>query len=218
MTVFMISILRIPSLKVASLVLVVLIVYDVFWVFFSSHFFGDNVMVAVATKESVNIFHQIASKVGFIGMVEKIHLPVKLMAEGHVLGLGDIVIPGIIVSFANRADENSLLLLSPLIMTAGKTAAATTPTTPSYFRTTFVGYLFGLTLTIIIAFYSRVAQPALLYLVPSILLPLIFVAWRRGQLSVMWDGIGLLPKKKDVEGGNGNDRNVNEIEIEADGS
>lgn len=34
--------------------LIALFVYDIFWVFFSSSFFADNVMVAVATKKADN--------------------------------------------------------------------------------------------------------------------------------------------------------------------
>lgn len=37
------------------------------------------------------IVDPVATKVGIAGVVEKIHLPVKLIANGHVLGLGDIV-------------------------------------------------------------------------------------------------------------------------------
>jgi signal peptide peptidase-like protein 3 len=39
-----------PSLKVSCLLLSGLLIYNVFWVFFSVHIFNDNVMVKVATQ------------------------------------------------------------------------------------------------------------------------------------------------------------------------
>ena len=49
-----ISFVRLPSLKVSTLLLTGLLIYDVFWVFFSSYIFNSNVMVKVATKSAEN--------------------------------------------------------------------------------------------------------------------------------------------------------------------
>lgn len=40
-----IAFVRLPSLKVSTLLLTGLLIYDVFWVFFSSYIFSSNVMV-----------------------------------------------------------------------------------------------------------------------------------------------------------------------------
>lgn len=45
-----IALIRLPSLKVSTLLLTGLLLYDVFWVFFSSYIFTANVMVKVATR------------------------------------------------------------------------------------------------------------------------------------------------------------------------
>ena len=45
-----IAFVRLPSLKVSTLLLIGLLIYDVFWVFFSSYIFSTNVMVKVATR------------------------------------------------------------------------------------------------------------------------------------------------------------------------
>lgn len=45
-----IALIRLPSLKVSTLLLTGLLLYDVFWVFFSSYIFTTNVMVKVATR------------------------------------------------------------------------------------------------------------------------------------------------------------------------
>jgi len=42
-----IAFVRLPSLKVSTLLLTGLLIYDVFWVFFSSYIFNANVMVKV---------------------------------------------------------------------------------------------------------------------------------------------------------------------------
>lgn len=43
-----IAFVRLPSLKVSTLLLTGLLIYDVFWVFFSSYIFNANVMVKVS--------------------------------------------------------------------------------------------------------------------------------------------------------------------------
>lgn len=52
-----IAFVRLPSLKVSTLLLTGLLIYDVFWVFFSSYIFSTNVMVKVGndTKILINI-------------------------------------------------------------------------------------------------------------------------------------------------------------------
>ena len=42
-----IAFVRLPSLKVSTLLLMGLLIYDVFWVFFSPYIFSANVMVKV---------------------------------------------------------------------------------------------------------------------------------------------------------------------------
>jgi len=43
--VFMIALIRLPNLRVCTLLLLALLLYDVFWVFLSERFFSSNVMV-----------------------------------------------------------------------------------------------------------------------------------------------------------------------------
>lgn len=47
-----IAFVRLPSLKVSTLLLTGLLIYDVFWVFFSSYIFSTNVMVKVSFCKS----------------------------------------------------------------------------------------------------------------------------------------------------------------------
>ncbi|KAI8442325.1 hypothetical protein MSG28_005862 [Choristoneura fumiferana] len=96
-----IALIRLPSLKVSTLLLTGLLLYDVFWVFFSSYIFTTNVMVKVATR----------SLGGALRDAPKLSLPAKLVFpsmhhQGHfsMLGLGDIVMPGLLLCFVLRYD------------------------------------------------------------------------------------------------------------------
>ena len=93
MTIVFLKTLRLNQLVPGVLLLSLLFFYDIFWVFFSSKFTtgGQSVMVAVATK---------------------LEAPIKLLMP-HIsnsyptttcsmLGLGDIVIPGIYIGFLIR--------------------------------------------------------------------------------------------------------------------
>lgn len=97
-----IAFVRLPSLKVSTLLLTGLLIYDVFWVFFSSYIFNSNVMVRVATRPADNPVGLVAKRFHLNAMVgkepPKLSLPGKLVFpsmnnNGHfsMLGLGDIV-------------------------------------------------------------------------------------------------------------------------------
>lgn len=73
-----------------------------------------------------------------------------------MIGLGDILLPGIFVAFCHRY---------------GKSLK-----TNSYYYACMFGYAFGLTICVIFLIFFNVAQPALLYLTPSTLIPVIIVA------------------------------------------
>lgn len=48
--------------------------------------------------------------------------------------------------------------------------------------------MLGLLVTEIAMIFSGKAQPALLYLVPFILIPVYVQAWFRGEFSMLWEG------------------------------
>ncbi len=80
-----------------------------------------------------------------------------------MLGLGDIVIPGIFVALMLRMD-------------VGNNFAH------NYFRSAFGGYVLGLATTIVVMNVFNAAQPALLYIVPAILGSVALHAWSKGKL------------------------------------
>ncbi|XP_068650289.1 signal peptide peptidase 1-like [Aristolochia californica] len=125
-----IEMLSLGSFKTGAILLAGLFVYDIFWVFFTP------VMVSVAKSFDAPI---------------KLLFPTSDPVRPYsMLGLGDIVIPGIFVGLALRFD-----------VSRGKDNR--------YFNSAFFGYTFGLALTIVVMNWFQAAQPALLYIVPAVL-------------------------------------------------
>lgn len=127
-----------------AILLAGLFVYDVFWVFCTP------VMVHVARSFDA---------------------PIKLLfprgGKGDamsMLGLGDIVIPGVFVALMLRYD----------VAHARRTA---------YFRSAFTGYVAGLGATIVVMNVFKAAQPALLYIVPALLGTVAAHAAYRGEFG-----------------------------------
>ncbi|XP_012866330.1 PREDICTED: minor histocompatibility antigen H13 isoform X2 [Dipodomys ordii] len=85
-----------------------------------------------------------------------------------MLGLGDIVIPGIFIALLLRFD------------------ISLKKNTHTYFYTSFAAYIFGLGLTISIMHIFKHAQPALLYLVPACIGFPILVALAKGEVTEMF--------------------------------
>ena len=79
--------MRLPSLKVSTLLLVGLVIYDVFWVYFSHLIFDSNVMIKVATREADNPFKIIARKFNMESQLSKyspkLSLPGKLVVPSY---------------------------------------------------------------------------------------------------------------------------------------
>ncbi|GKC11352.1 signal peptide peptidase-like protein [Tanacetum coccineum] len=125
-----IEMLSLGSFKTGCILLVGLFFYDIFWVFFTP------VMVSVAKSFDAPI---------------KLLFPTRVVARPYsMLGLGDIVIPGIFVALALRFD-----------VSRGNKS--------NYFKSAFSGYAVGVTLTIIVMNWFQAAQPALLYIVPAVI-------------------------------------------------
>merc|ERR1719166_620981 len=190
-----IAFVRLPSLKVSTLLLSGLLLYDVFWVFFSQYVFSANVMVKVATRPAENPMGIMAKKVGWNNGVAhsapRLSLPGKLVfpsshTAGHfsMLGLGDVVMPGLLLCFVMRYDAYKKAQHA-------KMAEAGIPLPAnwlriSYFHCSLLGYFLGLLTATISSEVFKAAQPALLYLVPFTLFPLFGMAWLKGDLKSMW--------------------------------
>ncbi|TNN71340.1 Signal peptide peptidase-like 3 [Liparis tanakae] len=185
----MIAFVRLPSLKVSCLLLSGLLIYDVFWVFFSAYIFNSNVMVKVATQPAENPIDVLSRKLhlgpGMGRDVPRLSLPGKLVfpsstgSHFSMLGIGDIVMPGLLLCFVLRYD-NYKKQANGEVPLSGRMQRV------SYFHCTLIGYFVGLLTATVASRIHRAAQPALLYLVPFTLLPLLTMAYLKGDLRRMW--------------------------------
>ena len=190
MAILVISLLKFPNLKVAAILLIGLFFFDIFWVFVSPFIFGDNVMseflknfdfllffwilislkrVSVASKKGENPISILSNALHLPNYATKqLELPIKLLSLYSMLGLGDIILPGLLSSFAFKMDRK--------LMNQNH----------SHFKIVLFGFSVGLFMAFFASHFYDSAQPALLYLVPSTLIPFTFFVWRNGNLSQVW--------------------------------
>lgn len=204
-----------------TLILGSLFFYDIYFVFFTP------LMVTVATKLDVPI------KLLFPRPPSPAEEPDTVSLA--MLGLGDIVVPGMMVGLAlrfdlflyyfrkgvqkARAECSRKSVLKPQYQQATGAwgerfwAPATMPHEPefhppyhdarsfpkTYFKASLVGYVLGMIATLLAMQYSDHAQPALLYLVPGVLLSLWGTAFFRGELRAMRDFSDAAEDEDDTE-------------------
>jgi minor histocompatibility antigen H13 len=147
-SVFALESIPVSSFPVGYLLLGGMFFFDIFFVF------GTDVMVTVARG---------------------IDAPIKLLfpkpnGEFSILGLGDIILPGVFISLAYRYD---------FFLRVNKK-------TGPYYRNTIIGYVLGLATTVAIMLAFDTPQPALLYLVPAVLLAHAGTAVLRGEVKEVW--------------------------------
>ncbi|KAG5460543.1 MAG: signal peptide peptidase-domain-containing protein [Olpidium bornovanus] len=162
-----IQLLALDSFSTGMILLSGLFVYDVFWVF------GTEVMVTVARK--------------FNGPI-KVVFPRDFAAEKWqfaMLGLGDIVIPGIFVALCLRFDYHLALKRLQNEIPAGAAKHYRFPR--PYFTSCFAAYVAGLVVTVVVMHVTQAAQPALLYLSPACILSVLIAGTVRGELKEVWD-------------------------------
>ncbi|GAB1598495.1 minor histocompatibility antigen H13-like isoform X1 [Argonauta hians] len=145
-----VELLSLNRVSTGCILLCGLFLYDIFWVF------GTNVMVTVAKSFEAPI---------------KLVFPQDFLEKGlaadnfAMLGLGDIVIPGIFIALLLRFDVS---------MKKGSR---------TYFYSSFLAYFLGLVATIFVMHVFKHAQPALLYLVPACIGVPVSVALLRGEVK-----------------------------------
>jgi minor histocompatibility antigen H13 len=147
-----IEMLSLGSVQVGVILLSGLFFYDIFWVFFTP------VMVTVAKSFDAPI------KLLFLKSVTSDGKPTFSM-----LGLGDIVIPGIYLALLLRMDHKRGFEKS------------------GYFKFVLGSYVLGLLTTLVVMHVFQHAQPALLYLVPAILGSTFLLAARKGELKFIFN-------------------------------
>ncbi|EER14175.1 minor histocompatibility antigen H13, putative [Perkinsus marinus ATCC 50983] len=165
---FCIQAIRLISLhkfSVAFILLAGLFVYDIFWVF------GTEVMVFVAKS---------------FDAPAKIIFPLSFDPwKQGILGLGDIVVPGIFISLNMRFDYHQDQVKNK--RPAERDVDIHRPFPKPYYHNVLIAYLLGLLTTGIIMQVFNAAQPALLYLVPFTVVAALSTAYSRGELKDMME-------------------------------
>jgi len=164
-SVFGIENIMLGQYKVGFILLSLLFFYDIFWVF------GTPVMVTVAKNLDGPI------KLMFPKMLDW-----KEPKDFNMIGLGDIVIPGIYVALMLRYDIMRYLRANP-----SQKEVPFTLSNCKYFLWTIFGYTAGILTTLFIMVVFQAAQPALLYLVPGCLGSSLLCAYFSGELSHLWN-------------------------------
>ncbi|XP_010544387.1 PREDICTED: signal peptide peptidase-like 4 [Tarenaya hassleriana] len=156
------QIVRVPNLKVGFVLLSCAFMYDIFWVFVSKWWFRESVMIVVARGDR--------SGEDGIPMLLKIPRMFDPWGGYSIIGFGDIILPGLLVTFALRYD-----------WLANKSLKS------GYFVGAMTAYGFGLLVTYVaLNLMDGHGQPALLYIVPFTLGTLILLGHKRGDLKTLW--------------------------------
>ncbi|KAL6174714.1 hypothetical protein ACLB2K_051360 [Fragaria x ananassa] len=156
------QIVRIPNLKVGTVLLSCAFLYDIFWVFVSKKVFHESVMIVVARGDR--------SGEDGIPMLLKIPRMFDPWGGYSIIGFGDILLPGLLVAFSLRYDW-----LASKSLRAG------------YFLWAMIAYGLGLLITYVaLNLMDGHGQPALLYIVPFTLGTLLTLGKKRGDLPILW--------------------------------
>lgn len=149
-----ITLIHLDSFKTGAILLVGLFIYDIFWVF------GTNVMVKVAKSFDVPVKLLFPKTLNFIN---------PKATDFCLLGLGDIVIPGVFVALSHRFDGSCK------------------PGKVRFFTMSMLFYILGLVTTMAVMHIFKAAQPALLYLSPACILSVLIGGLVNGNLKQVFE-------------------------------
>ena len=159
-------VLRLPNIKISFVLLSLAFLYDIFWVFISPYFFSSSVMQTVAQGGSTN---------ESVPMLLRLPRLNDQLGGQTMLGLGDIALPGLLISYLLRFDYQ---------MGYGWVRG--------YFGMGVVGYGVGLLLTYVALVVMRSGQPALFVsgALHAVCCAVCGLAEGRCEAAVGWDGGG----------------------------
>ncbi|KXS21850.1 hypothetical protein M427DRAFT_93157 [Gonapodya prolifera JEL478] len=174
-----IALLNLDSFWTGIILLSGLFIYDIFWVFFTPVMVtvakGLDVPIKVVWPRDVIALVEKNGIWGLIGNVEK--------ASFAMLGLGDIVIPGLFIALCLRFDyHNFLASKKGKASSSQKTWSFPKP----YFTACLISYILGLITTVTVMHTFQAAQPALLYLSPACILSALGTAFVRGEVKALF--------------------------------
>lgn len=166
-TINLLRIARLPSFKICTILLVLLFFYDIFFVFITPLLTknGESVMVEVATGGNSQEQMPMVLKVPHMGFDPLAFCSTKY----SMLGFGDMLVPGLLVAYCYSFDVDK-------------------DTRKVYFFAVVTAYGIGLIITFAGLYLMANAQPALLYLVPCMLGPVVLISLCRREFRQFWTG------------------------------
>ncbi|CDK28605.1 unnamed protein product [Kuraishia capsulata CBS 1993] len=178
--------ISISRFKYGFLLLVLLFVYDVYFVFFS------EAMVAVATRLDVPLMVEVPMMVDYDeSVLDGSKLP-KPFVPKWMIGLGDMTVPGIFISLCLRFDlwlfhernPNTHFYMSQKFPKPYYTAAMT-------------AYALSLGITVTMMTVFERSQPALLYICPMLMASVAGLALLKGELGQLMNYNSGFPETKE---------------------
>nr|KAF6393873.1 signal peptide peptidase like 2A [Pipistrellus kuhlii] len=184
----LIKTMKLPNFKSCVILLGLLLFYDVFFVFITPFITknGESIMVELAAgpfgnneKNDGNLVEATAQpsapheklpvvikvpKLAYFSVMSVCPMPVS------ILGFGDIIVPGLLIAFCRRFDQQ------------------TNSSSSIYYVSSTIAYAVGMIITFVVLVLMKKGQPALLYLVPCTLITASIVAWRRKEMKKFWKG------------------------------
>jgi len=218
------GLIQLNSIQVASILLIVAFFYDIFFVFITPYIFkGRSVMIEVATSGGPPKADALWCEKypldpdckGGDPMPMLFSVPRLFDYQGGaaMLGLGDIVLPGLLISFAARLDAARLVcaLYSAIkrndanaqSRSQGESTTEQEIALPPpmstwrallfggygyYFVPLVIAYTVGLFMANTAVYVFEMGQPALLYLVPCTLGTMAYKGSKRNELMLLWNG------------------------------
>lgn len=193
------SFYRLSSYKMVTIVLVLFFVYDVFMVFISPLITnGQSIMEAVAfggrdtsgggAKNLLDFndtSREYNNRLPVVIIIPRLSKATRLCYyyleyPFSLLGLGDILIPGLSVNYAILFDLASHKRIK------------------TYFIANIIAYALGLFLAFIGLIFMEKAQPALFYLCPTHLIITYLVAVIRKEVKLLWSGDSIAKYAEDA--------------------
>ena len=149
------KIMNINNVKTSIILLVGLFLFDIFWVFGSKKIFDSfsNSDVNKFNSKKVSVMETVASNVDA-------PILLKYFADRGtpmILGLGDIIIPGLFIKTLFSLENKA------------------------YYNTSIITYIFGLVSALYASLTFKQGQPALLYIVPAVIIPTVIRAYFSGE-------------------------------------
>ena len=166
------SFIILKSFMLCFVCLFAFFIYDTFWVFYSEKIFTENVMVVAATSIQIPI---------------KIEFPILFsnnpIKNCMLLGLGDILLPGMIIKYSRRFD------LLKKRMDKKKVGIRKKRSKISFYFYNLILYFISVAAAMIMMFVFNHGQPVLFYISPIFIIGLMGKAYYDGVFGLFWSGV-----------------------------